>query len=181
MRLSDAYDGEGDIEITAHMVNVNKGNNKELMMHCKPLSDLAEFISRTRELMAQDHTKEESVEIAIESCIKDGILEKILRKERAKVANALYTALTEEEIERLRVYEMETAIKEGREKGIKEGREEGIKEGLEQGIEQGIEQGSRRTKFEDVDKLISSGLADVEKACEVLGVNIEEYKKHALR
>lgn len=89
LRLSDAYDGEGDIEITAHMINVNKGNNEELMHHCKPLSDLAEFISRTRELMAQDHTKEESVEIAIESCIEDGILEDILRRERAKVANAL--------------------------------------------------------------------------------------------
>ena len=48
LRLSDAYDGTGDIEVFAHMINVNKGFNSDLMQHCKPLADYSEFISRVR-------------------------------------------------------------------------------------------------------------------------------------
>ena len=102
LRFSDAYEGEGDIEIVAHMININKGYSDELMRHCKPLSDYTEFFYRLREYKRQGYTKEEATEMAIDSCIKDGILETLLRKERAKVTSSLITALTEKEIEQLR-------------------------------------------------------------------------------
>ena len=160
LRLSDSYEGEGDIEITAHIINVNAGCSKELKRHCKPLSDYSEFVHRVREYAKEGQPKEEAVEAAIDSCIKDGILEDLLRKERAKVSNALYTALTEEEIEWLRSMQLERAIREGHEQGLKEG----------------IAEGRAETKFEDVEKLTFECSFDMEKACEILGVEIADYK-----
>ena len=80
-----------------------------------------------------------------------------------------YTALTEEEIEWLRNYQRERDIRE-RERDIRESREEGLAEGREEGITQ--------AKLEDVECIVASGMADAEKACEVIGVNIEDYKEY---
>jgi hypothetical protein len=90
------------------------------------------------------------IEKAIDSCIEDGILEKILREERAKVENLLIRGLTEEEQQMLK----ELQIKDAREEGVELGR------------------------FESVDTLIAKGRAkDAEDACEVLGVSMEDYLK----
>ena len=37
LRLSDSYDGKGDVEVTAHMLNINIGHNKSLLDACEPL------------------------------------------------------------------------------------------------------------------------------------------------
>ena len=51
--------------------------------------------------------------------------EDILRREEARVANALYTGLTDEEIERLRNWEISHSHDIGFEKGIEKGIEQG--------------------------------------------------------
>ena len=127
LRLSDSYEGEGDIEVRAHIINVNAGCSKELMRQCKPLSDYSEFVHRVRKYREEGLSKEEAAEKAIDSCLEDGILEDILRKERAKVANALYTALTEEEIERLHNMQLERATRRGLEQGLEQGQSEMIR------------------------------------------------------
>lgn len=33
-------------------------------------------------------------------------------------------------------------------------------------------------RFEDIDRIVAGGLCDAEKACEILGVSPEDYKKH---
>ncbi len=38
LKLSDAYEGEGDIEVKVTMLNINYGKNQKLMEACKPLS-----------------------------------------------------------------------------------------------------------------------------------------------
>lgn len=163
LRLSDAYEGEGDIEITAHMINVNKGSSSELMDRCRPMADYSEFIYRVRDNIRRGYTKEKAVDLAIDSCIDDHIMEELLRRERAKVANTLYTALSEEEIAWLRNMQMERATREG------------LEQGLEQGIKQGIEQG----KLESVDNLVKKGVLNVVAACDAVGVDMEEYQKYA--
>ncbi|MBE6040638.1 MAG: hypothetical protein E7219_06720 [Clostridiales bacterium] len=158
LRLSDAYEGDGDIEITAHMLNVNAGNNTELMGNCKPLSDYSVFVDRVREYLKQGLSKEEAIEKAIDSCIEDGILEKILREERAKVENLLIRGLTEEEQQMLKELQ--------------------IKDAREEGIEKGVEIGAAEANMEAVEKMIEKGRAkDAEDACEVLGVSMEDYLK----
>lgn len=120
--LKDAYSGEGDVEVIAHMININKGNNQHLLDKCKPLADYAEVISRVRSNQANGMDLENAIDGALNSCIKDGILEEILRKERAKVARALYEGISVEELEMLRQKEKEIAVKEAREEGFEHGR-----------------------------------------------------------
>ena len=161
LRLSDAYEGDGDIEITAHMLNVNAGNNSELMKNCKPLSDYSVFVARVREYLKQDLSKEEAIEKAIDGCIEEGILERILREERAKVENLLIRGLTEEEQQMLKELQLKDAREEGREAGRAEGIEIGIAEAT----------------LEAVDKIAADGTISAEKACELLEVSLEDYKK----
>jgi predicted transposase/invertase (TIGR01784 family) len=156
LKLSDAYDNKGDIEVIAHMLNINKGHNKTLLEACRPLKDYAELIDRIRGQKAQGCTNEEAVSTAMNSCIEDGVLEEFLRKERDKVENILIRGLTEEE-----------------KKEVERINQEYYKE---QGIEQGLVEGRTLTKLEDVDKLVASGVLDPIKACEILGVSYDEYK-----
>ena len=107
LHLSSAYEGEGDIEVTAHMVNVNKGYNKDLMAHCKPMADYSEFIYRVREHLRQGLSKEEAIRSAIDDCIRDGVMVDLLRKERDRVENMLIIGLTEEQKEHLHKMELE--------------------------------------------------------------------------
>ena len=41
LRLSDAYDGDGDIEVQVTMLNGNRGMNHTIMDACKPLNEYA--------------------------------------------------------------------------------------------------------------------------------------------
>ena len=155
--LSDLYDGDGDIEVVAHMINVNSGHNKEIMDRCKPLADYAELVKRIRDNLDQGFSKEEAVRMAIDSCIADGILEDILRKERARVVNSLIRGLTEEEVKELREWEIEHSY--------------------ELGLEKGLEKGHIQRGYEAVDLLVDEGTFGAEKACETLKVDFEDYKK----
>lgn len=146
LRLSSAYKGKGDVEVTAHMVNINRGCSNDLMEQCKPLSDYSELIARLREYMSRNYTKEDAVALAIDTCIDDGILEELLRKERARVRNILIDGLTEEEKERLREYQIDRARREAR--------------------------------FDDVSKIVESGLAGLERACGLLDVDIDAYREY---
>lgn len=50
-KLSELYEdqmGEPELEIRAVMLNINKGNNKELMERCRTLSDYMKFVDKVR-------------------------------------------------------------------------------------------------------------------------------------
>jgi hypothetical protein len=67
------------------------------------------FVDRVREYLKQDLSKEEAIEKAIDGCIEEGILERILREERAKVENLLIRGLTEEEQQMLKELQIKDA------------------------------------------------------------------------
>ena len=48
LKLSDAYDGNGDIEVLVTMLNINYGKNKKLMDACKPLKEYAWLVDKIR-------------------------------------------------------------------------------------------------------------------------------------
>ena len=176
LKLSDAYDNAGDIEVIAHMLNINKGHNRALLDGCRPLKDYAELIDRIRNYKAQGCSNEEAVSRAMHSCIKDGVLEEVLRRERDKVENILIRGLTEEEKKKLERLNQEYYREEGLAKGMEEGLAKGMEEGLAKGMEEGLAKGRKATKLEDVDKLVASGVMDAAKACEILGVPYDEYE-----
>ncbi len=142
MRMSDAYEGEAGneaaVECTAVLLNINYGHNAELMQKCQNLEGYSILIHKIRELIKSGKTKEEAIEIAIDECIKEGILVDILEKHRAEAK----TLILEEYNEELH---------------IRNEKEISYEEGLEQGVQQGIQKGVEL--LDDVIKRLRSGEA----------------------
>lgn len=73
------------MECTALVLNVNYGHNKELMERCKTLKEYAKFIAIIRRNLAEGIQHQEAVERAVDECIRNNILAKILRKNRGEI------------------------------------------------------------------------------------------------
>ena len=107
LKLSDAYDGTGDIEIKAHLININKEKNSDLLQLCEPLRAYSEVVFRVRRNKARGLNDVAAVREAVNSCIEDGILVDILRRERARVENILISGISVEDFIDLRQKEFE--------------------------------------------------------------------------
>ena len=108
------------------MININYGHNKELMDRCRRLKDYAVFVSRIRNNEKRGMALDEAVKQAVHSCIEEGILADILKKNRAEVCNLI---LYEYDEQRQLAIAREGAMKAGREEGRIEGRTAGREEG----------------------------------------------------
>ena len=86
LRLSDAYEKqleEVELELTVTVYNINYGHNQKLLEACQTLKEYAQYVEVVREY-AKEMPLAEAVESAIDSCIRQGILEDFLRKNRAE-------------------------------------------------------------------------------------------------
>ena len=136
LRLSDAYEGKGGIEVSVTMLNINYGKNRKLMEACKPLDEYAWFVSGIRKNQKNGMNLSDSVDAAVDSMPEDYVIKPFIVANRAEVRSMLFTEYNEDLVRKYdRKEAREEGIKEGREEGIKEGREEGIKEGREEGID----------------------------------------------
>jgi len=130
--LSDAFtDEQGNkkescLELTVRVLNINYGYNKELMDSCKRLKEYAQFVAKVRELHEKGYSMEQSTDMAVAYCIRNGIMKDILQPFRAEVKKMLLTEYDEKKTMRL---------------FRKEAKDEGIAEGIEKGIEKGVEKG----------------------------------------
>ena len=149
LRLSDAYcvkEEHPALELTAVMLNINRGHNEKLKEMCKSLKDYSEYTERVREY-AQIKPVEEAVEQAISECIQEGILSEFLKQNRAE---AKQVSIYE--------YDEEKHMRQEREASWEEGREVGREEGRVQGREEGIEKGIKKGKQELLERLIQKKL-----------------------
>ena len=122
LRLSDAYcvkEEHPALELTAVMLNINRGHNEKLKEMCKSLKDYSEYTARVREY-AQVKPVEEAVEQAISECIREGIMAEFLKQNRA-------------EAKQVSIYEYDE------EKHMRQVKEEGFQEGHLRGIQEGIQ------------------------------------------
>lgn len=118
LKLSASYTVEEEypsLELTARMLNINRGHNQQLMSACKTLRDYAEYTARVREYVEKMST-EDAVERAITECIKEGILSGFLKKYRAEAKKVSIYEYNEEKHMR---QEREDARADERERGIK--------------------------------------------------------------
>ena len=76
------------------MYNINKGKNDSLLDKCRPLAKYMELINRIRK--NQGELAKDAVDAAVQSCIKDGILQDFLVKHRAEVVDVCLTEFNEE-------------------------------------------------------------------------------------
>ncbi|MDE7068804.1 MAG: hypothetical protein K2O83_14325, partial [Schaedlerella arabinosiphila] len=105
---------EPDIAVRVRMLNINYGQNKELMDACKPLGEYAWLIQRIREY-SKHKDIEEAVDQAIDELPEDFEIRPFLVGHRAEVKSMCITEYNEEETMLL-----------FKEQGREEGREEGI-------------------------------------------------------
>ncbi len=138
-RLSSAYENpteDPDLELRVTMLNVNEGHNSELMEHCRTLKEYAQYVARVRKYAAEpDIALEEAVERAVEECMKEGILEEFLAKNKAEVIKmSIYEYDKEFEEKKLRKAEYEA----GRKDGIKVGEENVLKRFIEKRLRKGM-------------------------------------------
>ena len=125
LRLSDLYEGQGDIEITATMLDINEGRNREIMERCKALRDYARLIGLIREYNRKMDLHE-AVDTAVDQCIEEGVLAEFLSHHRAEVKGMVLTEYDEKKT-------MEQFKKEWYEDGLADGRKEGWQAGLADG------------------------------------------------
>ena len=109
------------LELTAVMLNINRGHNEKLKGLCKSLKDYSEYTARVREY-ADTMPISEAVEQAICECIQEGILAEFLKQNRAE---AKQVSIYEYDEEKHMRQEREASWEEGRLSGIKEGEERG--------------------------------------------------------
>lgn len=120
-KLSDAFSkkqGEPELELTVTVLNINAGNNGELLGNCKTLREYMQYIERVREYATQ-MVIEEAVERAITECIKEGILAEFLKRNRAEAIKVSIYEYNEE-------LHLENVRREGFEEGVAQGVECGI-------------------------------------------------------
>ena len=136
LRLSDAFQQpttQPDIEVVAHMLNINYGHNKELMERCRKLKEYAQFIDIIRHYLRENKqwSNEQAISKAIDDCIQNNILRDILQKERLRVMASILSEFDEvgyKEMIRQEAYE--DAYEEGHEAGLEEGREQELAHGV---------------------------------------------------
>ena len=116
LRLSDAYcvkEEHPALELTAVMLNINRGHNEKLKGMCKSLKDYSEYTARVREY-AQVKPVEEAVEQAISECIQEGIMAEFLKQNRAE---AKQVSIYEYDEEKHMRQEREASWEEGKLEG----------------------------------------------------------------
>ncbi len=141
VKLSDSYTfqdgGEPPcLEMSATILNVNLGYNRELMERCQTLYEYAQLVSSVRKYWEREKDLTRAIDHAIEECIRNNILAEFLRKNRAEVVDMLLYEYDEEEFI---ASEKELSFAEGEAKGRAEGRAEGKIEARRESILENLE------------------------------------------
>lgn len=137
LKLSDAFEkqlNDVELELTVTIYNINYGNNRELLEACQTLNEYAQYVEMVRQYL-KDYPLSEAVELAVDTCIRQGILRDFLKKNRAE---AIEMSIFEYDEEKHMQSEREIWENAGREAGMAEGRKAGIVEGRQSGLIEGI-------------------------------------------
>ena len=125
MRLSDSFNKSTDIELKVQFLNVNAGNNRELIGRSESLKNYCTFVDRVEYNRRQKMSLLDAIRDAVNYCIKGNVMAEYLRTNIKEVMEMYwfeYDAAAEREAIR------EGALKAGIKKGLKEGTITMIKE-----------------------------------------------------
>ncbi len=90
LKLSDSFMQKTDspeLELVVTVLNVNHDHNKDLMDRCVALKDYSILIQRIRDNLNKGMGIEDAVTDAVDSCIRDHIMEDFLIKDKVGVIN----------------------------------------------------------------------------------------------
>jgi len=173
LKLSELYEVKCEdycLEFKTLVLNINYGKNREIMEKCRWLHGYAVLVDRIRKYEKYYPTRVEAVKQAVEECIREGVLEDLLRKHRGEVMHSILREYDEQShIANEKKWSYEDGYNEGRELGYSEGRESGYNEGRKSGYNEGEKCGYNRGKEEAVRNLVES--------LQELGVSFEATKE----
>ncbi len=133
-KLSDAFSKKQEnpeLELIVTVLNINAGNNAEILGKCKTLKEYMQYIERVRGYASQMPIQE-AVERAITECISEGILRDFLKRNRAEAMKvSIYEYNEEQHLATVRSEGYEDGLDEGLERGIIQTRRQAILELLE--------------------------------------------------
>ena len=190
LNLTDAFEfpEKSDINVRVQVININHDSGEKLLELCRPLREYSTFIGYVDDNRDAGMDTETAIDVAIDACIREGILADLLRKHRAEVKDMLLTEYNEEEIYRLMKRDArEEGLEEGRAEGLAEGRAEGRAEGiaegraegLAEGRAEGLAEGRAKARIELLSALVEEGVLTLEKAAEKVGLSPEEFLQKA--
>lgn len=124
LRLSDAYIQpveNPELELICKVYNINYGKNRELLSKCGFLKDYMTFVDYVRNYHKEYgyNELEHAIEVAIDQCIKEGVLRDFLMEHRTEVVKVTRLDYT---FDRQLALEREDSRTEGRAEGLEEGR-----------------------------------------------------------
>ena len=73
-----AAGAQPELELRVRFLNINEGQNQELMERCRSLREYSEFVSRIRKYAAEGTGIEEAVDRTVTECIAEGKAESVL-------------------------------------------------------------------------------------------------------
>lgn len=158
LRLSDAFedDSKGCMELTVRVININFGQNKELLEKCQTLYGYAYFVAAIRRNL-QKLEMEEAIEAAVNECIEKNILKEFLLEQKAEVIAMSIYEYNEEYVK-------------------KTIHEEGYEQGKADGEAVGEAKGDAKRLVKSVNTVMQNLKTDLEKACETIGTTVKEYE-----
>ena len=98
LRLSDAYEGEGDIEVRVTMLNINYGMNQNLLDACEPLKEYAWLVDAVRRHQAEKMDLDAAVDASLDEMQDEFVIKSFLLENRAEVKNMFLTEYNEEKV-----------------------------------------------------------------------------------
>ena len=119
LRLSDSYNKpteEPELELTCTVYNINSGIGDRLLENCRVLEGYTVFVEKVREYRSEG--KDNPIDMAIDYCIENHILEDFFAKRRTEVLKVMTIDMT---FERREVLIREEEHESGRAEGLAEG------------------------------------------------------------
>lgn len=170
-KLSDAYahsTEEPALELKTLVLNINPGNNQELMDKCRTLKEYMIFVEKVRKYRKL-LSLEQAVERAVTECMDEDVLADFLRKNRAEVIKVgIYEYNEELHIQ----MERDEAMEAGFQRGIEEGKAEGKAEGIWlQRLCLIRKQLSKGQSLEEIADLLDMDLQKVQEICSLISEN----------
>ncbi|MBQ9928023.1 MAG: hypothetical protein IJO65_08585 [Lachnospiraceae bacterium] len=118
IKLSDAYYSAEDapaLELKVTMLNINSGNNAELLEQCETLRQYMLYVERVRKYAKEPgFNLQKAVEQAVNECIEEGILSDFLKRNKAEAINmSIFEYNEAEEKEKIRKAEYSVGWDDG--------------------------------------------------------------------
>ncbi len=98
LHLSEAFGGEGDIEVIVTMLNIKYGKNMALTAACKHLNEYAWLVETIRRNQKAMKNLEVAIDAAIEEMLDEFVIKRFLLQNKAEVKRMFLTEYDQEKV-----------------------------------------------------------------------------------